>query len=97
VNTTVCQAIRERRVVSFHYDGGQRLVEPFCHGISTAGHEVLRGYQTGGYSSSGRLPAWRLFRLDEVSELTITSSIFDGTRPGYNSRDSAMTQVFCCV
>ena len=48
MNTAICAAIKNRAVVEFYYNGGLRTVEPHCHGISTAGNEVLRGYQTGG-------------------------------------------------
>lgn len=41
-------AIRSRRVVTFHYDGPPRIVEPFLIGTTTAGRPALRGFQTGG-------------------------------------------------
>lgn len=97
MNLTLCDAIRSRKVIEFHFDGGVRTVEPFCHGVSTAGNEVLRGYQTAGYSSSGRLPEWRLFTVSKISGLVVTGDRFQGSRPGYNPNDSAMNQIHCCV
>ena len=49
MNATLCDAIRDRKIVKFHYDydRGMRTVEPFCYGVSTSGNDVLRGYQTG--------------------------------------------------
>jgi hypothetical protein len=97
MNSQICQAIREMRVIEFYYDGGVRTVEPFCHGVSTAGNEVLRGCQVGGYSRSGDLPRWRLFNVAEIRRLTVTEEAFTGKRPGYRARDSAMGRVCCHV
>ena len=67
MNQTICVAIRERKVVSLRYSGGLRSVEPHCHGISTAGNEVLRGYQIGGHSQSGIRVGWKLFDVSMMS------------------------------
>ena len=66
VNSTICQAIGTRAVIEFSYGGGHRVVEPHTHGISTAGNEVLRGYQVSGYSSSQSSPFWRLFDVSRI-------------------------------
>ena len=89
MNPEICEAIKLKRIIRFNYSGGLRTVEPFCHGVSTAGNEVLRGYQTSGDSESGDPVGWKLFRVSEISNLTITNELFSGTRPGYNPNDSA--------
>jgi predicted DNA-binding transcriptional regulator YafY len=95
MNSTICSAIRSRRVVQFDYDGGLRTAEPFCHGASMDGHDLLRAYQTGGYSESGNSVGWRLFRVDRMNNLNITDESFSGNRPGYNPDDGAMVRVYC--
>jgi hypothetical protein len=61
MNQQICNAIRERRLIRFYYDGYQRIVQPYAYGIhKDTGNEVLRAYQVGGYSSSGDIPDWRL-------------------------------------
>ena len=95
MNPAICEAIQARRVVRFYYGGGHRVVEPHCYGMSTAGHEVLRGYQTSGYSESGESVGWKLFRVSEISGLEVTRETFAGARPGYNPNDSAMATIFC--
>lgn len=66
-------------------------------GRPTAGSEVLRGYQTGGYSKSGNAVGWKLFEVAKISGLRETDSIFLEGRPGYNPNDSDMRSVHCCV
>lgn len=71
----VCVAIARRTLVSFIYDGHSRLVEPHSHGLSLTDHEVLRGYQVGGSSSQGTL-GWRIFRVDRMSEVSVSDVSF---------------------
>jgi len=97
MNQMICSAIQSRQVIRFYYNGGFRTAEPFCYGVSTAGNEVLRAYQTGGYSESGNPVGWKLFRVSEISSLTTTGEKFFGIRPDYNPQDSAMTTIYCHV
>lgn len=53
VYDVLAQAIEERRVVTFTYDGFLHVVEPFLLGTTTAGRSALRAYQTAGGSRSG--------------------------------------------
>ena len=96
MNPVICSAISSKQVVRIFYKGGLRTLEPFCYGANAAGIEMLRAYQTGGYSGSGAPAGWKLFRVSEISDLTVTDEHFD-LRPGYNPRDKAMATIFCCV
>jgi hypothetical protein len=97
MNTTICNAISRRAVIQFYYDGGIRTVEPHCHGISTAGNEVLRGYQTGGYSESGNPVGWKLFDVSKMYSLSVTNQTFTQNRPSYNPNDTSMSTIHCRV
>jgi hypothetical protein len=61
MNSLVCQAIRERRILRLSYDGGLRDVEPHCHGCSRDDNDLLRAYQIGGVSRSGDSSGGRCF------------------------------------
>ena len=82
-------AILEREVLVFEYDGGRRIVEPHGMGATRAGRVVLRGFQIGGYSRSGRLPEWRLFYVDRITALQHTGVIFR-PRPDFRQDDPLM-------
>lgn len=97
MNLTICRAIQERRVIRFYYDGGYRLAEPHCYGVSKDEKELLRAYQIGGYSESGQSQGWKLFRVEELSSISITDESFPGARPLYNRSDKAMVTVYCCL
>jgi hypothetical protein len=38
----ICEAIQRRLLLEFDYGGLHRVVQPYAHGRSTAGREVLR-------------------------------------------------------
>jgi len=97
MNTLICDAIALRQLIRFNYDGGYRIVEPFCYGMGTAGNELLRAYQVEGYSKSGRPVGWKLFRVSQITGLSTTGQYFTDIRPGYNPQDSAMKTIFCRV
>lgn len=96
VKSTLCEAIKNRRQVKMKYEGRERLVDPYLIGTTTAGNEVLRAYQVGGYSERGGLPAWRLFTLRGISGVEILDTSF-GIHPLYNPYDKAMVQISCRV
>ncbi len=94
---SICDAIRDRAIVEFEYDGGMRTVEPHAHGISTAGHEVVRGYQVEGFSRSGNPEGWRLYDIFKIEGLRRTGTVFTQDRPNYSPDDRQMRSVHCHV
>ncbi len=79
---------------SILYNGGTRVVEPHCHGVTTAGNEGLRAYQISGYSESGNM-GWKMFDLSKASSVTVLEETFSNPRPGYKKGDRGMSQIYC--
>ncbi len=79
----LARAIQNRRVLTFHYDGRPRVVEPHAYGRTSDGVPVLHGFQIGGESASGGLPGWRTFRAADITGLTIKEETFPGPRTGH--------------
>jgi predicted DNA-binding transcriptional regulator YafY len=98
MNQQICDAIRERRLVQFYYEGHQRIVQPHAYGIhKDTKNDVLRAYQIGGYSSSGNIPGWRLYKVSKISNIKITDKTFENPAPGYRKNDSAMSYIYCQI
>lgn len=95
MNQIVIQAIKEKRILTFNYDDFTRTVEPHCYGITTAGNEAIRCYQTAGGSSSGKVPGWHLMKIDKILNLTLTQETFLAPRPEYKKGDKGMKTIFC--
>jgi len=96
VKLSLCNAIKNRQQVSMKYEGQRRVVDPYLIGITTAGNEALRAYQVEGYSSSGNLPAWRLFNLRSITEVEILDTSFR-VNAQYNPNDKGMARISCRV
>ncbi|WEW95567.1 hypothetical protein P3T65_15000 [Pseudomonas nitroreducens] len=88
----IVDAIRNRKVLAFTYDGLARVVEPHTLGVSKAGNTVLSCFQTeGGHVRPGH--EWDLCKLDKIRDLRATGATFLGTRPLYSRGDSRMIQI----
>ena len=90
----IIQAIRDRELVTFFYDGYPRTVEPHAYGESSKGEELHRAYQVAGGSSSGRVQSWRLFKVDQINGIHQDGECFSGPRPGYKLNDSALDIIY---
>jgi len=95
MNQIICDAIHNRRMLTFIYDGCPRIVEPHAYGLSRQRNEILRCFQTGGTSRSGRIPDWRLMRVARIMSLIVTEEHFSGARHGYKKGDKNMSTIFC--
>lgn len=94
MNIEICNAIRNKNLIEFYYNGGNRIVEPHCHGITTAGNEGLRAFQVSGYSSSRKM-GWKMFDIGKASDLSILDETFDNARYGYKRGDRGMSEIYC--
>lgn len=71
MNTSIIRnAIANKELIEFTYQGYPRLAEPHVYGIKNGKRHILV-YQIGGLTSSGKIPDWRLVNLDEISGLRV--------------------------
>ena len=92
----IIKAIQERLLLSFDYEGLTRLVQPAAYGTTTDGRPSLRACQIGGASSSGTLPAWRLFKVSRMQNMAFSGvgGFSSFALPGYRRGDKALRVVF---
>lgn len=83
-------AIRNRQVVEIDYDPGLRTVEPHAVGYGSEGQLLMRCFQIGGASKSGRTHGWKLFLLERMRAASNGGGNFSDARPGYRRGDKAM-------
>lgn len=93
----ICDAIRTRTLIEFRYHGLIRLVEPYCHGFSSRGNELLRGAQVGGSSNSGGFGFGKLWSVTEMVGLRLVDKRFEVGDARHNPSDRAMADVHCRV
>jgi predicted DNA-binding transcriptional regulator YafY len=92
----ICEAIQNRRVLRFDYDGGERTVEPYVLGTTRAGVELLRAYQTSGFSQSGQSQGWKLFRTSEIGDIRLAGDTFQSRRD-YRGTEPTIINIDCQV
>lgn len=80
----IVDAITNRSVLAFTYDDQERFVEPHAFGKTSKGDLVMRGFQTGGASSSLNF-GWKLFTVDKMINARIAPP-----RADFNPADKAM-------
>lgn len=85
--------LENRNVIRFYCENELRVVEPQCYGITTAGNEGLRAFQTDGYSSSGKM-GWKTYDLGKAENIEITNDTFQNPRIGYEKGDKGMDEIF---
>ena len=92
---SICEAIHQRKRLRLSYGGGERVIEPYVYGASET-HSLLRAYQVSGFSAS-RETGWKIFRVEEVTDLALLEEGFDEPRPGYMRNDPCFEIVYCEV
>lgn len=87
--SAMCDAVAAGLTVEFNYSGKLRVVKLGAHGHHRlTGNELVRGYQTGGASSSGVLPDWRLFYVTRMADLRATTEPIGMLPADFNPNDS---------
>lgn len=76
---TICQAVLEKKLIGFYYDGHYRQVEPHLYGIAN-GEPRLLGYQVAGKSNGGSSTSWRQFKTDKMAYVRVLDQGFNGGR-----------------
>jgi hypothetical protein len=97
LNSIICEGINRRCKIQFKYEGETRVVEPFFYGINTKGNEVLRAFQTDGYSQSANPFGWRIYNVAKISAITLLNDSFDGCRSDYNKNDKQIPTLICNI
>ncbi len=86
-------AIRNRTVIEFVYDGARRYVEPHAFGADDDGALKLRGWQHRGLAGQRVEDGWRLYFVADMHDVQLTPQSFDRPRPGYRQGDKAFATI----
>lgn len=87
-------AINERALIAFIYDGLERVAEPATLGYTPTEKLTLRGCLVRGRSRRNDLPCWELYTVSKIVDLRITGDRFaDFALPGYTRGDSGFKEI----
>src|SRR5262245_3429379 len=94
----ICRAIRDRALLTFVYDGRLRIVEPYCHGLSKKGAELLRAVEVGDTSlRPERFGFGKLWTVAKMTDIRVGDATFEPDDPDYNPEDRALARIHCRV
>jgi hypothetical protein len=88
ITSEICSAIARRRLVELVYNGQQRLIEPYSHGFSSDGREMLVGFQRAGGSDSGQTEGWKALAVERIERLALVDVSFIPSRDDYRAGSS---------
>lgn len=91
METKIFSAIKAMKLITFHYDGSLREVEPHQVGYDHDGDLTLSAWQISGGSGVG----WRDFHTAKITGLAATAGTFARPRPGYNPQNRKMARILC--
>ena len=83
----LCRAVRRGLLVRLTYGGHERTVEPYIHGSTSSGREVLLCFQVEGGSASKDPSPWRLLHVDRVTALQVLETVFAPREESSESRE----------
>lgn len=82
------EAIAEKRVLLLRYNSVERAIQPHILGYDRHGQLGLSAWQIAGTG-----PGWRLFHVEQMSDLVRTNSHFLKAAAGYNRDDMLFTRI----
>jgi hypothetical protein len=92
----ICKSISDKQLLKIHYMGGpERIVEPYVYGRDKYSLK-LNAYQISGYSISGNIPEWRLFKVELINHMVKLDQKFT-VRKTYNPEYEIVNEVICKV
>ena len=108
----ITDAIKNRRKISFYYNGPQRpeknrvkpgnriLVEPTALGLTEKGNLAFKGYvhPSSATKTGFAKHRWRTFLLNRLHRLVLTDDTFNTPQPGYKpGDDNSFTKTYITV
>lgn len=92
LSSLLAQAVAERKLLAFSYDGLNRLVEPHAVGLNKSGLMVMRAWQLAGESATV-VAGWKLFTLEKATNMSVVDLPSQAPRPGYKAGDKGIATI----
>lgn len=95
METIICNSINHQKLLKIEYNKGpERIIEPYAYGMDRYGFK-LSAYQISGYSKSGNVTGWKLFKNELIDCILVLDKHFQ-IRADYNPDDNQIIPVATC-
>ncbi len=95
MNRLICDAIAERRLIAFDYDGVTRVAEVHSHGFNQSKVEAIRAFQVGGGSRASNPSGWKFFLVSKMVGLRVLGRRAVANRPGQDEAAHDFVVIHC--
>ncbi|MDP3193200.1 hypothetical protein [Rhodoferax sp.] len=90
-------AIKNKQMLVLVYKGLPRIIEPHIVGSATNGNEYVRGFQTGGTSSTNDY-GWKIMNLKQIQLVSLLpNQFFSKARSEFIKNDSVIKNVYATL
>jgi hypothetical protein len=94
---TIKDAIKNKQMLVVVYKGLPRIIEPHMVGSATNGNEYVRGFQTGGTSSTNDY-GWKIMDLKQIQLVSLLpNQFFSKARSDFVSGDPLIKNVYATL
>ena len=97
MESLICRAIGEKRLLEIRYRGEQRVVVPHVLYETKAGNTLLHGHIDDVSFDEDGTTHWCNLRLDEIDTAKALDLYFEYPQPGYNPSSSLFHKIICRV
>ncbi len=96
IDDCICKSIKDLRKLEIHYKNDlKRIIEPHAYGYDKNNNKLLSAYQTLGFSTTGNIPNWRLFKIEHIKYITELNEHFQPI-PDYNPLGYDYMKIIVC-
>jgi len=96
LDSGICRAMFERRLLTLTFKHGTGVVEPYCFGRTKEGNDVLRAYQVRGASEDAEPTGWKLFRFEDIVAMALTDKPFF-PRAEFRRNERVFDRIHCQI
>ena len=90
LDNDICDAIADKKIVTFLYKKKERVAEPHLLYLNTNGAVILLAWQLSPKQG------FRSYRIAKATSFSITEDSFPEPRPGFHRTYSSTLQGICC-
>ena len=96
IEDKICRSIHDHKLLKITYkEDPERIIEPYAYGLNRHGRK-LSAYQISGFSTSGNVPHWKLFKVELINRIEELDQQFK-VRSNYNPDYKIIPGVICKI
>jgi WYL domain len=97
MESLICRAINEHRLLEIRYRASDRMIEPYLLYRTKAGKELVHGYVVDGLFDQDRDTHWCNLRVELIESAELSELRYEQPRPGFNPQSARFHEIVCSI